>query len=186
MNGILFNPATIFKSRYLYLLFVVPLFFATAANTVSADNTGMLRITPESVIRYLHQDLFVTPGVGFQKVRIGQTFQQVASAWGNPNKAYDSDVGSEIAWVYQIGRDSEIAVTGSRRVSSIVISGTFNSPFSSTEGVNFGMTPHQVIGVYGKPAGDEDLVKLRYPKKGITFGFKSGALRSMRVYRPGS
>lgn len=184
MKGILFNSAATIKSRYLLLLFGVPLYLAMATSTVSADNTGLLRITPESVIRYLHQDLFVTPGVGFQKVRIGQTFQQVALAWGNPNKAYDSDVGSETAWVYQIGRDSEIAVTGGTRVSSIKITGTFNSPFSSTEGANFGMTPHQVIGIYGKPVGDDDLVKLRYPKKGIIFGFKSGALRSMRVFRP--
>lgn len=185
MNGTLFKPAVLSKCRYLLVLFSAPLFLAAAAGTVSADNTGMLRITPESVIRYLQQDLFVTPGVGFQKVRIGQTFKQVALAWGNPNKAYDSDVGSETAWVYKIGRDSEIAVSGTTRVSSIKITGTFNSPFSSTEGANFGMTPHQVIGIYGKPSGDENLVKLRYPGKGITFGFKSGALRSMRVFRPG-
>ena len=150
-----------------------------------SDSTGVLRITPESVIRYLHQDLFISPGVGFDKVRIGYTFQQVELAWGNPNKTYDSDVGSKTAWVYEIGRDSEIAVSGGTRVTSIEILGSFNSPFSTTQGANFGMTPHQVIGIYGKPSGTEDLARLRYPEKGITFNFKSGALQRIKIYSPG-
>ena len=148
----------------------------------ATQSTGMTRITPESVIRYIHQDLFISPGTGFHKVQIGHTFQQVALAWGQPNKTYDSDVGGKTAWVYRIDRDSEIAVSGGTRVRSIEVTGSFNSQFATSEGANFGMTPHQVIGIYGRPSGDDDLVKLRYPDKGITFGFKNGALRYMNVY----
>lgn len=144
------------------------------------------RITPESVIRYLQQDIFISPGVGFQKVQVGQSFQHVALIWGNPNQAYDSDVGSKIAWVYRIDHESEIALSGSTKVESIEITGSFNSPYTSSEGANFGMTPHQVVSIYGQPAEGGNLVKLRYPHKGITFGFKNGALRMMRVFAPRS
>jgi hypothetical protein len=153
---------------------------------VGAAMAEQPRITLESAIRYLQQDIFILPGVGFQKVQVGHSFQHVALTWGNPNQAYDSDVGSRIAWVYRVDNASEIALTGSTRVESIDISGSFNSSFTSREGANFGMTPHQVISIYGKPAEEGNLVKLRYPDKGITFGFKNGALRTMRVYSPKS
>jgi len=151
---------------------------------VGSESTAQQPITLESAIRYLQQDIFISPGVGFQKVQVGQSFQNVALVWGNPNQAYDSDVGSRIAWVYRIDRESEIALTGRTKVESIDITGSFSSPFKSREGANFGMTPHQVISIYGKPAEDGNLVKLRYPDKGITFGFKNGALRTMRVFSP--
>jgi hypothetical protein len=154
-----------------------------AAGSATAEQP---RITLESAIRYLQQDIFISPGVGFQKVQVGHSFQHVALTWGNPNQAYDSDVGSRIAWVYRVDNDSEIALIGSTRVESIEITGSFNSSFTSSEGANFGMTPHQVISIYGRPAEDGNLVKLRYPDKGIAFGFKNGALRTMRVFSPKS
>lgn len=180
-SGKTLNHLTRSFSRFLVLLTVAPILLLVPVSGAT-QSTSVLKITPESVIRYLHQDLFISPGRGFQKVQIGHTFQQVARAWGQPNKSYDSDIGSKTAWVYRIGRDSEIAVSGGTRVRSIEVTGSFNSQFSTSEGANFGMTPHQVIGIYGRPSGDEDLVKLRYPNKGITFGFKNGALGSMKVY----
>ena len=165
-------------------LLVLPVAFVLTMGTGSAAGTGTFQFTPESVIRYLHQDLFISPGVGFEKVQIGQTFQQVALAWGDPNKAYKSEINSKTEWIYRIERDSEIAVSGGSKVSSIEVTGSFNSSFATREGVNFGMTPHQVIGIYGRPAGNESLAKLRYPDRGITFGFKSGSLQSMKVYSP--
>lgn len=182
-NGMLPNSPSLFCVRFLRRIALATL-MALWTGTTSADSAGGLRITPESVVRYLNQDLFISPGVGFDKVRIGHTFQQVARAWGNPNKSYDDDLGSKTAWVYKIGRDSEIAVSGGTRVYSIEITGSFNSPFSTSQGANFGMTPHQVIGIYGKPSGSENLEKLRYPNKGITFRFKGGALQWMKVYSP--
>ena len=161
------------------------LFFAVLTGA-TADEVGVRHVTPESVIRYLQQDLFVTPGMGFRKVRIGSTFEQVMQAWGNPNKSSSSDIGAKKAWVYSVDRGSEISVSGSTKVESIEVSGSFNSPFSSIEGANFGMTPHQVISIYGKPADEGKLAKLRYPDRGIVFVFKSGALTSMRVFPPDS
>ncbi|MFC1680577.1 hypothetical protein ACFL1S_02135 [Pseudomonadota bacterium] len=165
-------------------MILIPLALVLTMGTSSADSTGGLQFTPESVIRYLHQDLYISPGVGFQKVQIGNSFQQVALAWGDPTKSSNSDIGGKTVWVYRIGSDSEIAVSGGTRVSSIEVTGSFNSSYATSEGANFGMTPHQVIGIYGKPSGNESLVKLHYPNKGITFGFKSGALQLMKVYSP--
>ena len=172
--------------RYSYRIYTGCLLTAIVASSTSAEQVKTPPITPESVIRYLQQDVFISPGVGFKKVQIGHGFQQVLLAWGNPNRTYESDVGSRIAWVYSVDHNSEIALSGRTKVESIQITGSFNSPFGSSEGANFGMTPHQVISIYGNPAEEGNLVKLRYPRKGIAFGFKNGALQTIRVFSPSS
>lgn len=143
------------------------------------------RITPEAVVRYLMQDSFVSPGVGFQKVHIGQTFKQVAETWGNPNRAGNTTDTSYTVWEYDAG-DAKIAVAGGSKVTSIRVIGSLNSPFTSSEGASFGMTPQQVITIYGLPADKNNLTKLRYPGKGIEFGFEHGALKWMSVFSPKS
>lgn len=186
MNGTLSFIVALFRSGCAHLISIIAsLLIAALPGSTIADEADAPQVTPETVIRYLQQDVFISPGIGFQKVRIGDAFDQVAKTWGNPNKAYDSDVGSKTAWVYFLGRGSEIALSGGTKVDSIEVTGSFNSPFSSIEGASFGMTPHQVISIYGKPADEGNLSKLRYPKKGIAFGFKSGALHSIRVFPSG-
>ena len=151
---------------------------------VEADSTTP-RITPEAVVRFLLQDSFVSPGIGFQKVKIGQTFKQVAENWGNPNKAGESSDTGYVVWEYDAG-DSKIRVSGGSTVTSIKVIGSLNSPFSSSEGASFGMTPQQVITIYGSPTDPSNLAKLRYPGKGIEFGFEHGALKWMSVFSPKS
>ena len=149
-----------------------------------ADSTTP-RITPEAIVRFLMQDLFVSPGIGFEKVHIGQTFTQVAESWGNPSKAGESSDTGYVVWEYDTG-DSKIRVAGGSKVTSIRVIGTLNSPFTSSEGASFGMTPQQVITIYGYPTDPNNLAKLRYPNKGIEFGFEHGALKWMSVFSPKS
>ena len=181
------DPKTKYKSPLLGLLLPTLLIIfsvAFSAQPKADESVATPRITPETVIRYLQQDVFIKPGVGFRKVSIGRTFQEVMQTWGNPNKAYDSDVGSRIAWVYQLDNDSQVAITGKDIVESIEITGSFNSPFSTSQGATFGMTPHQVISMYGAPTGGSNLAKLNYPDKGIAFGFRNGSLHHVKVFAP--
>ncbi len=149
-----------------------------------ADSTTA-RITPEAIVRYLMQDMFISPGVGFQKVQIGQTFTQVAESWGNPNRADRPTETGYVVWEYDAG-DSKIRVAGGSKVTSIKVIGTLNSPFTSSEGASFGMTPQQVITIYGSPSDSNNLAKIRYPNRGIEFGFEHGALKWMSVFSPKS
>ena len=145
----------------------------------------MPQITVESVLRYLQKDLFLSPGIGFRKVQIGQLFDRVAQAWGIPNKKFESsDAGYNTTWVYIVDKDSQIAVGGGATVTTIRVLGSLSSPFSSSEGAQFGMTPHQVITIYGPPPKQGDLARLSYPKKGITFAFEHGVLIAMQVTSP--
>ena len=184
MNTRASQNATSFRCRCVSIALAGCLLTAVFASTAAAQSAAP-RITAETVVRYLQKDLFISPGVGFQKVRIGNTFEQVARVWGLPNKKLESsEAGSQVIWVYNIDSDSEIALAGSSKVSTIRVLGSFNSPFSSREGAHFGMTPHQVISIYGAPADAGNLTRLRYPKKGIAFAFEQGALRAMQVKPP--
>ena len=144
------------------------------------------RVTPETIVRYLSQDLFLSPGVGFKRVRIGLPFVKVAQVWGVPNKGFESsETGNQVIWLY-LARDSSISLTGGSNVKTIRIEGSLTSPFSSSEGAHFGMTPHQVISIYGPPEENVNLTRLSYPSRGIEFAFEHGGLKWMRVFSPKS
>ena len=160
------------------------LFAGAVMGGAVADSTTA-RITPEAIVRFLMQDLFVSPGIGFEKVQIGQTFTHVAKSWGHPNKAAKPSETGYVVWEYDTG-DSKIRVAGGSKVTSIKVIGTLNSPFASSEGASFGMTPQQVITIYGAPSNSNNLAKLRYPDKGIEFGFEHGALKWISVFSPKS
>lgn len=155
------------------------------AMEVEAQEKGAA-ITAETVLRYLQKDVFLSPGVGFQKVRIGYSLRRVSEAWGLPSKGFEStDTGSRVVWVYHAA-GSEIVLTGTSAVKTIKVAGSMGSPFSSSQGAQFGMTPHQIISIYGAPAKADELTELRYPGKGIEFGFKHGGMKWMRVFSPES
>ena len=153
-----------------------------ASPTFAQSNDSV--ITPEKVVRYLSQDLFLSPGVGFKRVQVGHPFVQVKRVWGKPNRGFESsEVGNKVIWVY-LANDSSISLTGGSRVKAIRVEGSFTSPFSSSEGAQFGMTPQQVISIYGPPKEKDNLVHLSYPSKGIEFKFEHGGLKWMRVFSP--
>lgn len=136
----------------------------------------------ESILRYVDQDLSIEPGIGFKKVRLGQSFKSVAQNWGKPTSVKKSGLFSaENKWYYQAG-DSLVIVTGGNAVESIEVSGKFNSPFQTTEGARFGMSLHQVTAIYGRPSGGRDLSYLKYARRGIEFAMHNGVLRAMRVF----
>lgn len=171
------------KSR---IVVTVGLFAALVVNSHAEAQSDVPRITPETVVRYLSQDLFLVPGVGFKKVQIGHAFIQVAQVWGTPNKGFESsDTGNKVVWLY-LAKDSSISLTGGSTVKTIRIEGSFNSPFASSEGAHFGMTPHQIISIYGPPDESDGLTQLSYAAKGIEFSFEHGALKWMRVFSPKS
>lgn len=167
---------------------VTAISLATTLSFISPVNaqTSVPRITPETIVRYLSQDLFISPGLGFKQVRVGLPFTKVAQVWGTPNKGAGFSVtGSKVKWVY-LAKDSAISLTGGSTVKTIKVEGSFNSPFSSREGAHFGMTPHQVISIYGPPENKGGLTRLSYPSKGIEFSFENGGLKWMQVFLPTS
>ena len=156
-----------------------------ATDPLSAQS-NVPEITPEKVVRYLSQDLFLSPGVGFKQVQVGHPFVQVERVWGRPNKGFEfSEIGNKVVWVY-LADDSSISLTGGSTVKAIRVEGSFTSPFSSSEGAHFGMTPQQVISIYGPPEDTDSLTHLSYPSKGIEFRFEHGGLKWMRVFSPKS
>lgn len=165
------------------LLWVIALW--VIAPGVATAQTITPQITVESVLRYLQKDLFISPGIGFRKVQIGQSFDQVARSWGYPNKKHEStEAGVSTTWIYIVDKDSQIAVAGGTNVTTIRVLGSLNSPFSSSEGAQFGMSPHQVITIYGAPRDQGNLTTLSYPEKGIAFAFEHGVLIAMQVTSP--
>lgn len=165
----------------LYLLLAAGLLSLLGCGNAQAQSIAP-GVTAETVLRYLQKDYFLSPGIGFQKVQIGNSFNQVAQAWGQPNKKLEStEAGTRVVWIYDVGQDGQIAVAGGASVRTIRVLGSFNSPFSSTEGARFGMTPHQVITIYGQPLDPDDLTRLSYPGKGIAFAFENGGLKAMQV-----
>lgn len=163
----------------------------TTANHSAADATAP-RITAETVVRYLQQDLFLSPGIGFKRVRIGYGFDRVKATWGPANQVSGggsttrakSAADDKVEWTYIAGPSSQVTLYGSNKVKEIEVRGSFNSPFASKEGATFGMTPHQVISIYGPPTNPRDLTRMIYSSKGIAFGFDLGALSIIKVFRP--
>lgn len=161
---------------------------------VSQGDATVPQITPETVVRYLQQDIFISPGIGFDKVKIGQPFAEVAAAWGVPDEASGHDPAQKnaeatgtdggIEWVYLAGRDSRITLTGGSNVNTITVEGSLSSPFASAEGANFGMTPQQVISIYGPPTTSGSLTQIDYSSQGVAFGFEHGSLKTIRVFNP--
>lgn len=152
--------------------------------TTQAQHPGPAApITAERVMRSLQQDLFIKPGVGFRRVRVGHPFDRVARIWGNPTNRETSLLTK--TWIYQTVDDTSVIVRGGRDVDSIQVVAGVNSEFQSVEGARFGMAPYQVVAIYGNPDKRKSNL-LSYGKRGIEFGFVRGALRSIKVFGPQS
>lgn len=143
-------------------------------------------LNTESILRYLEQDLSIQPGVGFRKVRLGQSFASVAQIWGRPSSTERSGLLKVTnKWYYRAG-DTQIILVGGKTVESIEVSGRFNSPFQTTEGARFGMSPHQVTAIYGLPNRSEGLTYFGYTHRGIEFAMQNGTVRALRVFPAGT
>lgn len=171
------------RARSVVHWLVVSLAAASCMGTAVAQTANGVPLPGELVTRYLQQDIFLKPGIGFERVRIGDSFEQVARRWGQPESIRGTSfLGRSKAWIYGAGQDAFVIVSGGKKVNGIEVVGDFNSPFESTEGVRFGMTPQQVTTIYGSTAADATLTTLTYPGRGIKLTFKGGGLRSMYVF----
>jgi len=135
----------------------------------------------EMVTDYLEQDIFLQPGVGLKKVRIGTPFAQVRQEWGAPTSTDRHDLIDE-KWIYEIGQHTRIALIGGDKVKAIRVEGAFNSPYSTTEGASFGMTRHQLATIYG--SGDSGSNSLTYEKRGVGFAMEHGQVSEIRIFPP--
>ncbi len=168
-----------FIARVSALVFVVLIVHASASFVYAqATPSG---ITRESIIRYLEKDLFILPGVGFRQVHLGLDFSRVEKNWGKPNTTGRPSLSAR-QWIYHLGSTTQIAVRGSKHVDEIEVRGAFNSPIETSDGVRFGMSPHQVISLYGRPT-QGDLRRMRYPARGIELGFNNALLFSVTIFK---
>ncbi len=137
------------------------------------------------VLRYLRQDVFLSPGNGFQRVRIGHSFRHVAREWGQPKQKLGRGWGGKNKWLYEAGDKTVLLVSGTDRIQSISVIGAPNSLYQSVEGARFGMTPQQVTRLYpgSGPPGQHKV--LSYRRLGIEFTFANRKLKAMRVFAPG-
>jgi len=153
-----------------------------AGMTAEAQQTNAP--STQSILQYLLQDLFIKAGYGFKKVHLGQSFSEVVRAWGQPAETEQFWLlGLSNKWRYRAG-STVIVLVGDERVESIEVIGDMTTPFETVEGGRFGMTPHQLISIYGRPSNPGDLIHLSYYPRGIEFAMQNGGLRALRVFAP--
>ena len=138
----------------------------------------------EVITRYMQQDIFIRPGVGFRRVQLGHSFVRVAQTWGEPMGMRRSGFfRNKRVWGYQVGPNTEVLLSGPSSVTAIEVRGTMASAFQSTEGARFGMTPQQITSIYGRPDNREE-DRYSYFRRGVEFDFESGVVRKIRVVPP--
>ncbi len=144
------------------------------------NNKGSRQPTAaEMVTDYLRQDIFVRPGVGLKKVKIGMPFDQVLKAWGPPT----SKAGTvDNQWTYQVGSNTKITLFGDNKVKVMKIAGGFNTPYVTTEGASFGMPQYQLATIYG--SAKEVTGKIVYNHRGIGFVMDRGQVSEIQVFAP--
>ncbi len=156
----------------------------TASPPASAQTSDSPSTLPLEFIRYLERDLFIAPGIGFKRVKIGDSFDEVLSSWGQPQAAKTALLSRKKQWYYKVDDTTVIMVEGKKTVEAITVSGGVTTPFETTEGARYGMAPYQIVTIYGAgPEGDLP-GKLDYPRRGIAFDFQSGAVRTITVSAP--
>lgn len=134
---------------------------------------------------YFSQDIFLAPGRGLKAVYLGQRFEGVLRAWGQPSST--KRVGLlrfDRRWTYNAGGSTTVIVEGGKTVELMTVLGGPTSAYLTTEGVRFGTPFHQVGVVYGPdPEGSmED--GLEYPSIGISFEFKGGVVSMITIEPP--
>lgn len=134
----------------------------------------------ELVTDYLEQDIFLQPGVGLKKVRIGTPFDHVLKVWGPPTRKGGGISGNE--WTYQLGDNARITLSGDSKVKVMEVAGGFSCPYVTTEGASFGMARYQLATIYGTAPGSSDTVT--YSHRGIEFILDHGQVSEIQVFAP--
>lgn len=160
------------------------LWLAVVAAPACAQQPAAPNPMQMGAIRHLQSDLFLEEGVGFKRVRIGHSFQQVAQTWGSPQSMRRSLLGFSKKWQYRLNQSIVITVAGGKRVVSITVLGGITTPFGTTEGARFGMTRAQIASIYGEAPGKQSNSSLSYPGRGVVFVFKNGLLHAITITAP--
>jgi hypothetical protein len=161
--------------------------YCLLCGTSIAQTTPDRPVTPSDlVLHYLQQDMFLHPGSGFQRVRIGQTFDQAAKVWGNPKNEQRQRLNATKKWVYEAGDGTVLTLSGKQAIESITVAGASSSLYQSAQGARFGMTPGEVARLYPGSLPRDQVKQLSYPRLGISFGFANGTLAAMQVFAPPS
>lgn len=171
---------TIFPSLALFILVLIsPI---VCSQETSDQPNPPVDIPVEKVIRYLQSDIFVKPGLGLKKVRLGMTFRQVLEKWGKPEKSRRTGAfGRQIEWIYTAGDGTEILLSGGKMIGVISLRGKMQSSYETTEGARFGMATYSITSIYGRPReGFKDSI-MDYPKRGIKFIFRNGRVHIITV-----
>ncbi|MBS1269100.1 MAG: hypothetical protein MAG794_00043 [Gammaproteobacteria bacterium] len=168
-----------YKHAVLYLAFCL-MGAALAPLVVTAQDQGTSSAA-KLVTDYLQRDIFLQPGVGLKKVKIGTAFDRVLQTWGPPTqKKRDNIFGNR--WTYKIADHTMITLIGGDSVEVMNITGKFTSPYVTTEGASFGMAQHQLATIYGPKETDSE--RLNYNDRGIGFVLDHGQVSKIRLFPP--
>jgi opacity protein-like surface antigen len=134
----------------------------------------------ELVTDYLRQDIFLRPGVGLEKVKIGTPFTQVLKVWGRPTGKGGGISGNE--WTYQLGGSTKITLSGDSKVKTMEVTGGLSCPYVTTEGASFGMAVYQLATIYGSAPVNSGTVT--YDHRGIGFVLDHGQVSGIQLFAP--
>jgi len=168
------------------LIALVTALYAAPAAYAQGENQGENQgqeppSAAEMVTDYLEQDIFLRPGVGLKKVRLGMSFKQVLQTWGQPTSTRRQVFG-ENHWIYEVADHTRIALIGEDSVESMRLEGGVASPYTTSEGASFGMAQHQLATIYG--AGETDSGRVTYAERGVGFGLDRGQVSEIRIFYP--
>lgn len=151
--------------------------------------TGQIESNPQAnaIIQQLQRDVFVQPGRGLKRVKVGDSFSQVFKTWGVPNSSKTRGILKRTReWLYLAEDGTQLIVSGKKVVEEMIVRGSATSPYQTVEGARFGMAPYQIAAFYGTAAPEKSGERLEYPSRGVSFEFSQGALHSIDVYPPAS
>lgn len=168
------------RKKHATTLVLIALSIALLVPTGGAAQSESPASAAEMVTDYLQQDIFLRPGVGLKKVKIGTPFEQVRRTWGQPAEAGRHRL-LDNEWVYEIAGHTRIVLIGDDSVEIMRIEGGVNSPYTTTEGASFGMPRHQLATIYG--GTDAESNKVTYAERGIGFTLERGQVSVIRVFR---
>ena len=157
------------------------LFTALSVAPMAAAQDQETPSAAEMVTDYLKQDIFLRPGVGLKKVKLGMSFEQVLQTWGKPTRTRRQVFG-ENQWIYEVADHTRIALIGDNSVESIRLEGGVSSPYTTTEGASFGMAQHQLATIYG--AREADSGRVTYSERGVAFVLEQGQVSEIRIFHP--
>ena len=148
--------------------------------------TGGYSPSEQLLRRYLAQDIFLQPGIGLKRVKIGDNLSAILKTWDNLIAV--RELGGDIPQqqlTYQAESNTRIIISGTTTVLKIAVAGGPGASYRTQRGAHFGMPLHQVRMLYRDLNEQADSTgTLGYPSQGIYFGFKSGRLVTIIIVSP--